>query len=36
LQRLFDFCRSGAFLAKAEELKGYDVSGFGKVHFNGG
>ena len=36
LQRLFDFCRSSAFLARAAELAGYDVSGFGKVHFNGG
>jgi len=36
LQRLFDFCRSSAFLARAAELAGYDVSGFGRVHFNGG
>jgi putative molybdopterin biosynthesis protein len=36
LQQLVTFCRSGAFLAKAGELAGYDVSGFGKVHFNGG
>ena len=36
LQRLSDFCRSSAFLARAAELAGYDVSGFGKVHFNGG
>jgi putative molybdopterin biosynthesis protein len=36
LQRLFDFCCSSAFLARAAELAGYDVSGFGRVHFNGG
>jgi excisionase family DNA binding protein len=35
LQRLVSFCRSSAFLAKAGELAGYDVSGFGNVHFNG-
>lgn len=35
LQRLLDFCRSGAFLARAAELTGYDVSGLGKAHFNG-
>lgn len=34
LQRLVTFFRSSAFLAKAGELAGYDVSGFGKVHFN--
>lgn len=36
LQRLFDFFHSSAFLAKARELAGYDLSGLGKVHFNGG
>ncbi len=36
LQRLVDFCRSAAFLAKARELTGYDLVGFGHVHFNGG
>jgi excisionase family DNA binding protein len=35
LQALFDFCRSDGFRRKAEELEGYDVSGFGRVHFNG-
>lgn len=35
LQRLADFCRSEAFAARAAELQGYDVSGFGRVHFNG-
>jgi excisionase family DNA binding protein len=36
LQRLFDFCRSDAFRVKATELAGYDVSGLGHIHFNGG
>ena len=36
LQRLFAFFRSSAFLAKAKELAGYDLSGLGRVHFNGG
>jgi len=36
LQRLFEFCRSRAFVEKAAELAGYDISGFGQVHFNGG
>lgn len=36
LQRLFSFFRSSAFLDKAAELAGYDVSGLGTVHFNGG
>jgi putative molybdopterin biosynthesis protein len=36
LQRLFNFCRSPAFLARAAELAGYDVRGFGRVQFNGG
>jgi putative molybdopterin biosynthesis protein len=36
LQQLLDFCRSDAFLNKVAELTGYDVSGFGTVHFNGG
>lgn len=35
LQALFQFCRSESFAAKARELKGYDVSGLGTVHFNG-
>lgn len=35
LQRFAAFCRSPVFAEKAEELKGYDVSGFGRVHFNG-
>jgi putative molybdopterin biosynthesis protein len=36
LQSLFNFGRSRAFLSKADELAGYDVSDFGNVHFNGG
>lgn len=36
LQRLFSFCRTNDFLAKAQGLSGYDVTGLGKVHFNGG
>jgi len=34
-QTFLGFCRSEAFAAKARELGGYDVSGFGKVHYNG-
>jgi putative molybdopterin biosynthesis protein len=34
-QRLMDFCRSPAFSTRANELGGYDVSGFGRVHYNG-
>lgn len=36
LQRLFNFFHSSAFLAKAAEMAGYDVSGLGHVHYNGG
>ena len=35
LQHLSQFCRSAAFVDKASELSGYDVGGFGRVHFNG-
>jgi len=35
MQRFLGFCRSEAFLSRAKELEGYDVSDFGKVHFNG-
>ena len=35
IQRLSEFCRSAAFIDKARELHGYDISGFGRVHFNG-
>jgi len=34
-QDLLAFCRSSEFLEKAQELGGYDVSGLGRVHFNG-
>jgi putative molybdopterin biosynthesis protein len=34
-QRLMVFCRSPAFAAKAKELGGYDISGFGTVRYNG-
>ena len=33
-QALLSFCRQPAFAEKAAELGGYDVSGFGTVHFN--
>jgi len=33
-QALLSFCRRPAFAEKAAELGGYDVSGFGTVHFN--
>jgi excisionase family DNA binding protein len=29
------FCRTAAFTAKAAELGGYDLSGYGQVHWNG-
>ena len=35
MQTLLTFCRSQAFQQKAEDLAGYDVRGFGTVHFNG-
>lgn len=35
LQRLVTFCRSTRFAAKARDLGGYDVAGFGRVHYNG-
>jgi len=35
LQALIGFCRSDAFRLRACELQGYDVGGFGRVHFNG-
>jgi excisionase family DNA binding protein len=35
LQKLMEFCRSDRFRAKAEALGGYDLQGFGAVHFNG-
>lgn len=35
MQALLRFCRSPAFAERAREFAGYDVSGFGTVHFNG-
>ncbi|MCB1926119.1 MAG: helix-turn-helix transcriptional regulator [Gammaproteobacteria bacterium] len=35
LQKLIAFCRSPAFVARAADFAGYDVSGFGTVWFNG-
>ena len=35
LQRFQAFCRSREFLIKAQSMGGYDVSGFGHIHFNG-
>lgn len=35
MQKLVGFCRTETFREKARELHGYDVSGFGRVHFNG-
>ncbi len=35
MQRFIGFCRSDAFRRKAEELRGYEVGGFGRVHHNG-
>ena len=34
LQSLARFCRSSVFEKKANDLKGYDVSQFGTVHYN--
>jgi len=34
-QSLFKFCRSEAFVTRAGDLGGYDISGLGTVHFNG-
>ena len=35
LQKFTGFCRTPALRRKAAELHGYDVSGFGRAHFNG-
>jgi excisionase family DNA binding protein len=35
IQKLLEFARSAAFASRAAEMHGYDVSGFGTVHFNG-
>ena len=34
-QTLLDFCRTDAFAATARDLGGDDLSGFGRIHFNG-
>lgn len=34
-QIFIEFCRGDAFRTKAAELGGYDISSFGKVHYNG-
>jgi excisionase family DNA binding protein len=34
-QTFIEFCRGAAFRAKAAELGGYDLGGFGRVHYNG-
>lgn len=35
LQKLVRFCASEIFARRAQELGGYDITGFGTVHFNG-
>jgi molybdate-binding protein len=35
MQTLLAFCRTSSFAQKADELGGYDISGFSSVHFNG-
>jgi len=35
MQTLLEFCRSKTFLERAADYTGYDISGLGKVHFNG-
>lgn len=35
MQKLFAFCRTPAFAARAAELGGYDISCLGEVQFNG-
>lgn len=35
MQQLIRFCRSAAFQAKAADLAGYRIDGFGSVRFNG-
>ncbi|HRY06715.1 MAG TPA: helix-turn-helix transcriptional regulator [Hyphomicrobiaceae bacterium] len=35
VQKLLAFGRSDVFVARAKQLGGYDVSGFGTVHYNG-
>ena len=35
MQTLINFCVSPPFTARAKEFSGYDISGWGTVHFNG-
>jgi excisionase family DNA binding protein len=35
MQKFLDFCRSKVFAEKVGDYAGYDVSGLGRVHFNG-
>lgn len=35
MQTLLEFCRSKVFLERAAEFTGYDVSGLGRIRFNG-
>ena len=35
IQTLLEFCRSPAFQEKTTGMLGYDVSGLGRIHFNG-
>ena len=35
IQSLLEFCKSKEFSAKAANMRGYDVSGLGRVRFNG-
>ena len=34
LQVFMEFCRGAEFAAKAAAMRGYDVSGRGRIHFN--
>jgi putative molybdopterin biosynthesis protein len=34
-QQLLSFARTARFVQKAAELKGYDISGLGRVSYNG-
>lgn len=35
MQKLIRFCQSDTFLQHANGMVGYDISGFGRVHYNG-
>ncbi len=35
IQTLMTFCRSEAFTVRADAMVGYDISEFGRIHFNG-